>query len=78
MLDGKKLELPPMGDRTLWERVEPVYVELPGWEEKKDVRSYEDLPDNAKKYIKFVCEQIDSEPSLVSWGRERGMTFEVN
>jgi len=37
----------------------PVYETLPGWtEDISDVRSFADLPANAKRYIAFVMKTI--------------------
>lgn len=37
------------------EKVSVVYVTLPGWKTPiSDITSYEELPDNCKKYIGFI------------------------
>lgn len=62
-----------------WDAVvecEPVYDELPGWhEEISDVRRYQDLPQNARDYIKHV-EQLAGVPvKLISVGADRTATI---
>ncbi|CEG83884.1 Putative Adenylosuccinate synthetase [Rhizopus microsporus] len=53
-LDGKKLESFP-ADLSLLEKVEVEYVELPGWmTDISKCTKYEELPENAKKYIAFI------------------------
>ena len=38
------------------ENVEPQYIELPGWDgnQAAQAKSFDDLPDNAKKFLSFV------------------------
>ncbi|BFZ61864.1 Adenylosuccinate synthase [Saitoella coloradoensis] len=51
---GKKLESFP-ADLNLLEKVEVEYVTLPGWQAKtSECRKYEELPENAQKYIEFI------------------------
>lgn len=53
-INGKKLESFPEDLMTLG-KVDVEYVNLPGW--NKDITKitkYEDLPDNAKNYLKFI------------------------
>ena len=39
--------------------LQPVYVQLPGWEEDiSAVRNFEDLPDNARRYIAVLMKGI--------------------
>ena len=42
------------------ETVEVVYKTMPGWKESlSNVRNYNDLPGNAKTYIKFIEDYLD-------------------
>jgi adenylosuccinate synthase len=53
-LDGKKLTSFP-ADLDLLAKVEVEYVELPGWmTDISKCTKYEELPENAKKYISFI------------------------
>ncbi|QSQ16602.1 adenylosuccinate synthase [Myxococcus landrumensis] len=73
-LDGQKVtELP--GDYEDLARVKPVFETLPGWDEKlTGVRSFEELPENAKRYVRRV-EEISGVPVVcVSVGADRGET----
>lgn len=56
----------------LLEKAKPVLKTLPGW--KSDIggiRKYEDLPENCRKYIEFVEEQIGYPITMVSNGPGR-------
>ncbi|AGC44326.1 adenylosuccinate synthetase [Myxococcus stipitatus DSM 14675] len=73
-LDGQKVtELP--GDYEDLARVKPIFETLPGWDEKlAGVRSFEELPENAKRYVRRV-EEISGVPVVcVSVGADRGET----
>ncbi len=74
-LDQHKLtELP--GDYEDLQRVKPVYETLPGWDAKlADVRTFEELPPNAKRYIARVEEVCGVPVVCVSVGAERGETI---
>lgn len=57
-------------------KCEPVYEELDGWNEDiTNVERYEDLPENAKKYISRIEELIDVNIDLVSVGPNRNQTI---
>jgi adenylosuccinate synthase len=49
-----------------------VYTELPGWtEDLTDIRSYGDLPENARKYLAFVEEAVGVPIVLIGVGPGR-------
>lgn len=74
-LDGKVIECPPSTIAAL-ERCKPLYVEMPGWKEDiTAVRNYEDLPENARKYLEKVEEITGVPVGLVSVGPDREQTF---
>ncbi|MDC6274154.1 adenylosuccinate synthetase, partial [Lacticaseibacillus paracasei] len=53
-------------------KVEVVYETLPGWEEDiTQVKSYEDLPENAKKYLKFIEDYLNVPIQWVGTGPAR-------
>jgi adenylosuccinate synthase len=74
-LDGKEMDTPPVGaDR--FERCEPVYIELPGWRESTvGARSMEDLPANARAYLKKVEELCGAPIDIISTGPDREETI---
>ena len=57
-------------------KCEPVYEELDGWHEDiTKVENFDDLPENAKKYIARIEELIDVNIDLVSVGPNRTQTI---
>ncbi|HLL53366.1 MAG TPA: adenylosuccinate synthase [Myxococcaceae bacterium] len=74
-LDGKRVTELPSDPEDL-ERVQPVYETLPGWDEKlAGVRTFDELPQNAKRYVRRV-EELGGVPVVcVSVGAERGETI---
>lgn len=54
------------------EKAKPVLKNLPGWKcEIRGIRNYEDLPENCKKYVEFIEEQIGYPITMVSNGPGR-------
>ena len=54
------------------EKAKPVLKVLPGWKEDiRGIKKYEDLPENCRKYIEFVEEQIGFPITMVSNGPVR-------
>jgi adenylosuccinate synthase len=74
-LDGERVnELP--GDFEDLERVKPVYETLPGWDEQlAGARTVEDLPANARRYVRRVEEVCGVGVMCVSVGADRGETI---
>lgn len=59
-------------------KCEPIYEEFEGWgEEIEAARTYEQLPENAKKYLKRIEELTGVEISIVSVGPKRDQTIVV-
>lgn len=57
---------------------EPVYEEFDGWDDSvADARSYEALPDNAKKYLKRIEEFTGVKIAIISVGPRRDQTMVV-
>lgn len=69
-LDGKLIkEFPNTEDL---EKVEPVYLTLPGWlSDTTKIRRLDDLPDNAKKYIKTIEDLVGTTVVYVGVGPDR-------
>ena len=76
-LDGKQTaELPASAEDLV--RVKPVYETLPGWQcSTSEVTSYDQLPENAKRYLARLGELVNAEIAIVSVGPRRDQTFEV-
>ena len=74
-LDGKEVEDMPATYRQL-EGVEPRYEDLPGWQTStRGVTRYEDLPEKARAYLKFLEERAGVEIGAISTGPERTETI---
>ena len=59
-------------DISLLEGCEPVYEELPGWtEDLSKCHSFNEMPENAKNYIRFIEKQADCHVSMVGVGPDR-------
>jgi adenylosuccinate synthase len=59
-------------------RVEPVYESLPGWsEDVGGCRKFDQLPANARAYLKRISELVGQPISTVSVGPEREQTIMV-
>lgn len=59
-------------------KCEPVYEEFDGWDESiKDVRTYEDLPENAKIYLRKIEEFTGVKIAIVSVGPKRDQTMTI-
>jgi len=70
-VDGRRLETPPAG-AAAWRACEPVYETLPGWrEDVGEVRRFEDLPREARAYVRFLEDQMGVPVEQISVGAER-------
>ena len=74
-LNGRELREMPATNHA-FERIEPVYEQLPGWRRStRGVSSYDDLPSAAKQYIEFLETRSGVEVGCVSTGPERTETM---
>lgn len=54
------------------ENCTPQYEELPGWKEKTSgIKRYEDLPDNARKYLEYISSKLGVSIDIISTGQQR-------
>ena len=75
--EGQELETLPAKLET-FENCEPVYEELPGWKvDITGVRSYDQLPENAKKYVRRLEELAGCPIVMVSVGPRRDQTMMI-
>ena len=75
MLDGKQIDYYPASLKEL-ERCEPVYEKFDGWtEDISTVTEYDQLPANAKKYLKRIEELTGLQLMTVSVGPSREQTI---
>ena len=74
-LQGKELTNPPFGAET-WAACEPIYEQLPGWRESTaGIRDYDQLPANARAYLKQIETLTQTPISVISTGPERDETI---
>lgn len=77
-LDGKLIQSPPSTIASL-ERCKPVYIEMPGWKEDiTNVKEFEDLPENAKAYVRKLEEITGVPVGMISVGPDREQTIIVD
>lgn len=77
-LDGKLIQSPPSTISKL-ARCRPVYTTLPGWKEDiSDVRSFDDLPENARNYLLQIARITQIPVGIVSVGPDRTQTIFVD
>ncbi len=73
--DGKIIDYFTSSTTKLY-KYEPIYEELEGWDEDiSHARSYDELPENAKKYIEFIENYLGINVYLVSVGPERSQNI---
>ena len=69
-LDGKEIKDFPTTVEL--ERCQPIMKTLPGWKcDIRGIHKYEELPENCRKYIEFVEEQIGFPITMISNGPAR-------
>ncbi len=74
-LDGKVVDLLPVGAEDV-ARCEPIYEFMPGWSENTfGVKCWEDLPLNARNYLKRLEALCEVPVDIVSTGPERDETI---
>ena len=76
-LDGEILAYPP-ATVDEWERCKPVYETVPGWmQDISACRSWEEIPENARKFVKRMSELIGCPVTTVGVGPDREQTIAV-
>ena len=74
-LDGQEINYYPASLAEL-DRCKPIYDELPGWDEDiTHVTKFDDLPENAKNYLKRIEELTATPLATVSVGPDREQTM---
>ncbi|MEK7096871.1 MAG: adenylosuccinate synthase [Patescibacteria group bacterium] len=70
-LNGKKIEFSQCGYLEL-EKLEPIYKSFPGWKEDiSKIKSFNKLPINCQKYVKFIEKYLEVRIKIVSVSPER-------
>lgn len=77
-LDGKQIQSPPSTIASL-SRCKPVYIEMPGWKEDiSGAKTFDELPDNAKAYVRKLEEITGTPVGMISVGPDREQTIIVD
>jgi adenylosuccinate synthase len=74
---GRTIDTMPAG---LWDlnNAQPIYEKLPGWKtDISGVRRFEDLPKEARNYVQFIGEILETPICLISVGPEREQGIHV-
>lgn len=67
----------PAGEKE-FNNVKPIYIELDGWDENiTKVKSFNELPKNAKKYLKAIEKNTGIKIAQFSVGPERSQTIDI-
>lgn len=74
-LNGEVTETAPLG-ADQYEQCQAIIEEMPGWTQKTaGVIDYNELPDNAKAYVKRIEELVGVKVTIVSTGPDRDETI---
>ncbi len=66
---------PPVGAEA-FATCEPVYIDMPGWTESTvGVRYYDELPENARAYLKRIEAIVETPIDIISTGPDRADTI---
>jgi adenylosuccinate synthase len=77
-IDGTRSEELPM-TQTEFHHAKPIYEMLPGWSEDiSGAKTIEDLPANARAYVKFLEDASGAPISAIGVGQDRNATISVN
>ncbi|MGL9774027.1 MAG: adenylosuccinate synthase [Sodalis sp. (in: enterobacteria)] len=73
--DGRVVESTPLAAEN-WEGIKPIYETMPGWSESTfGVKSFDKLPEAARRYIKRIEEVTGVPVDIVSTGPDRSETM---
>jgi len=72
-LDGEEIDYFPY---DINEGIEPVYIEMPGWnEDMTKMTSEDDFSEEFNSYLSFLEEQLEVPIKIVSVGPDREQTI---
>jgi adenylosuccinate synthase len=74
-LNGKKIDYFPSSSQYQ-KKVKPIYKKFDGWlQNTSGIKNWKDLPNNAKKYVKFIRDYCNVEISSISTSPKREDTI---
>lgn len=75
--EGRELDSLPIGAEAL-ATCEPVYEEMPGWKQSTvGIQKYNDLPENARRYLARIEERVGVPLDIISTGPDRQETIVI-
>ena len=60
---------------TNLDNVTPIYETCPGWDKSEGAQKWEELPENAQKYVLFLESIMNTKVGLVSTSPDRNDTI---
>lgn len=73
---GDELIYTPPATVAGFQRIEPVYEEMLGWQKStRDILQFQDLPPQAQAYVARICELVGARLGIVTVGPERDQTI---
>ena len=77
--DGVRYDYLPMQQSVLF-HAKPIYEELPGWKgcDITGCKTFDELPENAQKYIRHLEELVGAPMTMISVAPERDATIIQN
>jgi len=72
--EGKKIGYIP-SQLEEFEKCKPIYKTFKGWDSTKGALKYDDLPENARKYIEYIEWFVGVKVSIISTGAKREETI---
>ncbi len=77
-IDGERVDEVPM-TQTQFHHATPIYEYLPGWSEDiSAAREVDDLPANARAYVRFLEQAAGTRVSAIGVGQDRDATIAVH
>ncbi len=76
-IEDKQFDFFP-NDEYLYDKIQPIYKKLQGWQTSTaGISNFNELPDNAKKYIEAIEDLLEIKISIVSTGPDRKETIDI-
>jgi len=74
-IDGEATDVFPL-DLPDLDEIKPRFISMPGWQQSLDgCTSYDELPDNAREYLKFIQDYLGVDLTILSKGPKRTETI---
>ena len=78
LINNKHYDYLP-SEEFLFDKIKPIYKKVDGWvKSTAGINNFNELPENAKKYIKILEDLMETNISIVSTGPDRKETIDIN